>query len=143
MSKTPRESTGSRDHRLPLGTRPPPRLEDNQALFEGNRLVLPFHHFPEKCGKRALGIPGGKSGSPDFPRNQNSTFLEPVQLALHGLQCDPHVIGRGSAVGLAIMKEVKEGGIDPVLVGGAVVAIYTGGIYRSGDLDLVPERGYR
>lgn len=41
------------------------------------------------------------------------------------------------------MKEVKEGGIDPVLVGGAVVAIYTGGIYRSGDLDLVPERGYR
>lgn len=28
-------------------------------------------------------------------------------------------------------------GISSVLVGGAVVAIYTGGIYRSGDLDMV------
>jgi len=27
LTKTPRESTGSRDHRLALGTRPPPRLE--------------------------------------------------------------------------------------------------------------------
>jgi len=30
-------------------------------------------------------------------------------------------------------------GIRSVLVGGAVVAIYTGGLYRSGDLDLVPD----
>jgi hypothetical protein len=30
-------------------------------------------------------------------------------------------------------------GIRLVLVGGAVVAIYTEGLYRSGDLDLVPE----
>jgi hypothetical protein len=30
-------------------------------------------------------------------------------------------------------------GIGSVLVGGAVVAIYTEGLYRSGDLDLVPD----
>ena len=30
-------------------------------------------------------------------------------------------------------------GIGSVLVGGAVVAIYTGGLYRSGDLDMVPD----
>jgi hypothetical protein len=30
-------------------------------------------------------------------------------------------------------------GIGTVLVGGAVVSIYTGGLYRSGDLDLIPE----
>jgi hypothetical protein len=30
-------------------------------------------------------------------------------------------------------------GIPSVLVGGAVVAIYTGGLYRSGDLDMVPD----
>ena len=30
-------------------------------------------------------------------------------------------------------------GIRSVLVGGAVVAIYTEGLYRSGDLDLVPD----
>lgn len=30
-------------------------------------------------------------------------------------------------------------GIRSVLVGGAVVAIYTSGLYRSGDLDLIPE----
>lgn len=30
-------------------------------------------------------------------------------------------------------------GISSVLVGGAVVAIYTEGLYRSGDLDLVPD----
>ena len=30
-------------------------------------------------------------------------------------------------------------GIGSVLVGGAVVAIYTEGIYRSGDLDMVPD----
>jgi hypothetical protein len=30
-------------------------------------------------------------------------------------------------------------GIESVLVGGAVVAIYTEGLYRSGDLDLVPD----
>lgn len=29
--------------------------------------------------------------------------------------------------------------IHPVLVGGAVVAIYTEGLYRSGDLDLIPD----
>ena len=30
-------------------------------------------------------------------------------------------------------------GIHSVLVGGAVVAIYTSGLYRSGDLDMVPD----
>jgi hypothetical protein len=30
-------------------------------------------------------------------------------------------------------------GIRSVLVGGAVVAIYTSGLYRSGDLDMVPD----
>lgn len=30
-------------------------------------------------------------------------------------------------------------GISSVLVGGAVVAIYTGGLYQSGDLDMVPD----
>ena len=30
-------------------------------------------------------------------------------------------------------------GISSVLVGGAVVSIYTEGLYRSGDLDLVPD----
>lgn len=30
-------------------------------------------------------------------------------------------------------------GVRPVLVGGAVVSIYTSGLYRSGDLDLVPD----
>lgn len=30
-------------------------------------------------------------------------------------------------------------GVRPVLVGGAVVSIYTAGLYRSGDLDLVPD----
>jgi hypothetical protein len=30
-------------------------------------------------------------------------------------------------------------GIHSVLVGGAVVAIYTAGLYRSGDLDMVPD----
>ncbi len=34
-------------------------------------------------------------------------------------------------------------GIHSVLVGGAVVAIYTAGLYRSGDLDLVPESFHR
>jgi hypothetical protein len=38
-----------------------------------------------------------------------------------------------------VASHLKAHGIDTVLVGGAVVAIYTGGIYRSGDLDLVPE----
>jgi hypothetical protein len=31
-------------------------------------------------------------------------------------------------------------GIRSVLVGGAVVSIYTAGLYRSGDLDMVPDR---
>jgi len=30
-------------------------------------------------------------------------------------------------------------GIESVLVGGAVVAIYTEGLYQSGDLDIVPD----
>lgn len=30
-------------------------------------------------------------------------------------------------------------GVRSVLVGGAVVAIYTAGLYRSGDLDMVPD----
>ena len=30
-------------------------------------------------------------------------------------------------------------GIQSVLVGGAVVSIYTEGLYRSGDLDLIPD----
>jgi hypothetical protein len=33
--------------------------------------------------------------------------------------------------------ELKKRGIDTILVGGAVVAIYSGGIYKSGDLDFV------
>ena len=34
-------------------------------------------------------------------------------------------------------------GIRSVLVGGAVVAIYTEGLYRSGDLDMVPDDFHR
>lgn len=34
---------------------------------------------------------------------------------------------------------IEGAGIRSVLVGGAVVAIYTEGLYRSGDLDLVPD----
>lgn len=34
---------------------------------------------------------------------------------------------------------LEAAGIRSVLVGGAVVAIYTEGLYRSGDLDLVPD----
>jgi hypothetical protein len=34
-------------------------------------------------------------------------------------------------------------GIHSVLVGGAVVAIYTEGLYRSGDLDIVPDDFHR
>jgi hypothetical protein len=34
-------------------------------------------------------------------------------------------------------------GIRSVLVGGAVVAIYTEGLYRSGDLDMVPDDSRR
>ena len=34
-------------------------------------------------------------------------------------------------------------GIGSVLVGGAVVAIYTGGLYRSGDLDLIADEIHR
>ena len=36
-----------------------------------------------------------------------------------------------------VATHLTESGIECVLVGGAVVAIYSGGIYRSGDLDLV------
>lgn len=34
---------------------------------------------------------------------------------------------------------LEDAGIYSVLVGGAVVAIYTEGLYRSGDLDIVPD----
>lgn len=36
-----------------------------------------------------------------------------------------------------VAVHLKKRGIDTVLVGGAVVAIYTKGLYRSGDLDLI------
>ncbi|GHC44433.1 hypothetical protein [Roseibacillus persicicus] len=34
---------------------------------------------------------------------------------------------------------LQKAGIETVLVGGAVVAIYTEGLYQSGDLDMVPD----
>ena len=34
---------------------------------------------------------------------------------------------------------LEESGIQSVVVGGAVVSIYTEGLYRSGDLDLIPD----
>ena len=37
-----------------------------------------------------------------------------------------------------IAFHLKAEGVDTVLVGGAVVSIYTEGLYRSGDLDLIP-----
>lgn len=36
-----------------------------------------------------------------------------------------------------VAAELKKKGIDTILVGGAVVAIYSEGIYKSGDLDFV------
>jgi ABC-type transport system substrate-binding protein len=36
-----------------------------------------------------------------------------------------------------VASHLSKNGIDTILVGGAVVAIYTEGLYRSGDLDLV------
>jgi len=36
-----------------------------------------------------------------------------------------------------VATHLKKKGIDTVLVGGAVVAIYTKGLYRSGDLDFI------
>ncbi len=36
-----------------------------------------------------------------------------------------------------VAVELKKKGIDTILVGGAVVAIYSEGIYKSGDLDFV------
>ncbi len=36
-----------------------------------------------------------------------------------------------------VATHLAKNGIDTILVGGAVVAIYTDGLYRSGDLDLV------
>lgn len=36
-----------------------------------------------------------------------------------------------------VAVQLKKRGVDTVLVGGAVVAIYSDGLYRSGDLDLV------
>ncbi|MFT6068082.1 MAG: hypothetical protein ACJAT2_002328 [Bacteriovoracaceae bacterium] len=36
-----------------------------------------------------------------------------------------------------VAVELKKKGIDTILVGGAVVAIYTDGLYQSGDLDFV------
>lgn len=38
---------------------------------------------------------------------------------------------------------LEAAGVQSVLVGGAVVAIYTGGLYRSGDLDLIPDDLHR
>src|ERR1035437_9689072 len=38
-----------------------------------------------------------------------------------------------------IAWHLEGAGIQSVLVGGAVVAIYTEGLYRSGDLDIVPD----
>jgi hypothetical protein len=39
-----------------------------------------------------------------------------------------------------VAVHLEASGIGVVLVGGAVVAVYTEGAYRSGDLDFVPER---
>lgn len=36
-----------------------------------------------------------------------------------------------------VAAHLKKGGIDTILVGGAVVSIYSKGAYRSGDLDIV------
>ncbi len=36
-----------------------------------------------------------------------------------------------------VATHLAKNGIDTVLVGGAVVAVYTDGAYRSGDLDFV------
>lgn len=36
-----------------------------------------------------------------------------------------------------VASHLAKNGIDTILVGGAVVAIYSGGAYRSGDLDFV------
>ena len=36
-----------------------------------------------------------------------------------------------------IAVHLKSKGIDTILVGGAVVSIYSKGLYRSGDLDFV------
>jgi hypothetical protein len=36
-----------------------------------------------------------------------------------------------------VCSRLKNDGINTVLVGGAVVAIYSKGAYRSGDLDIV------
>lgn len=38
---------------------------------------------------------------------------------------------------------LAEAGIDSVLVGGAVVSVYTSGAYKSGDLDIVTRSGLR
>ncbi|MFT3991512.1 MAG: hypothetical protein QM680_08875 [Luteolibacter sp.] len=40
---------------------------------------------------------------------------------------------------LYVSWHLAAAGIQTVLVGGAVVAIYTEGLYRSGDLDIVPD----
>ena len=36
-----------------------------------------------------------------------------------------------------VASHLKKQGIDTILVGGAVAAIYSNGLYRSGDLDFV------
>ncbi|MBF0205516.1 MAG: hypothetical protein HQK53_01370 [Oligoflexia bacterium] len=36
-----------------------------------------------------------------------------------------------------VAVHLKKKGIDTILVGGAVVSIYTKGLYRSGDLDFI------
>lgn len=42
-----------------------------------------------------------------------------------------------------VAYHLSKAGIDSVLVGGAVVAIYSAGAYRSGDLDFVSGKGMR
>ncbi len=42
-----------------------------------------------------------------------------------------------------VAHHLEQSGIESVLVGGAVVAIYTEGLYQSGDLDIVPDEFQR
>lgn len=42
-----------------------------------------------------------------------------------------------------VAYHLERNGIESVLVGGAVVAIYTAGLYQSGDLDMVPNEFQR
>ncbi len=44
---------------------------------------------------------------------------------------------RRRALEVCCISLKNKGGIDTILVGGAVVSIYTEGAYRSGDLDFI------